>query len=157
VRDLWHSDWLPIAETTALLSYWPLEKLACEQILIDTCAAEDLRFAILRYFHARADADPDRELSERHDRETHLIPLAIGRCDRNGPPLQILGATIQPPTAPAKDFIHVCDLAVAHVEALRRLNAGQRLPHAQFGPLGRATSVRKVISAVERVTGEGCP
>ncbi len=151
-------DWLPIAETTAQnpINPYGRSKLACEQILIDTCAAEDLRFAILRYFNAGG-ADPDRELSERHDPETHLIPLAIDAATGNGPPLQILGADY--PTADGtceRDFIHVCDLAVAHVEALRRLNAGNGSLTLNLGA-GRATSVRKVISAVERVTGRRVP
>src|SRR5208337_491282 len=97
-------------------------KLIGEQMLIDARAAEGLSAAILRYFNA-AGADPDGELAERHDPETHLIPLAIDAATGDGPPLSILGTDY--PTADGtceRDFIHVSDLAAAHVEALRHLD-----------------------------------
>src|SRR5215471_8862527 len=144
---------LPIGETAPQRPINPYgrSKLACEQILIDTSAAEDLRFAILRYFNA-AGADPDRELAELHHPETHLIPLAIDAAIGRGPPLQILG--VDYPTADGtceRDFIHVSDLASAHVQALLYLNAGNRSLTVNLGT-GRAASVRKVIGTVEQVT-----
>jgi UDP-arabinose 4-epimerase len=149
---------LPIVETALQRPINPYghSKLACEQILIDTCAAEDLRFAILRYFNA-AGADPDRELAELHHPETHLIPLAIDAAIGRGPPLQILG--VDYPTADGtceRDFIHVSDLASAHVQALLYLNAGNRSLTVNLGT-GRAASVRKVIATVEKVTRQRVP
>jgi UDP-arabinose 4-epimerase len=151
-------DLLPIAESApqSPINPYGRSKLACEQILTDTCAAEDLRVAILRYFNA-AGADMDGQLVERHDPETHLIPLAIDAAMGNGPPLQIFGADY--PTADGtceRDYIHVCDLASGHVQALRHLNVGNPSLTLNLGT-GSATSVRKVISAVERVTGRTVP
>jgi UDP-arabinose 4-epimerase len=151
-------DSLPIVETALQgpINPYGRSKLTCEQILIDTCAAKDLRFAILRYFNA-AGADPDRELAELHHPETHLIPLAIDAAIGRGPPLQILGADY--PTLDGtceRDFIHVSDLASAHVQALLYLNAGNRSLTVNLGT-GRAASVRKVIAAVEQVTRQRVP
>jgi UDP-arabinose 4-epimerase len=151
-------DSLPIAESAPQRPINPYgrSKLACEQILTDACAAADLRAAILRYFNA-AGADPDRGLVERHDPETHLVPLAIDAATGHGPPLQIFGTDY--PTADGtceRDFVHVCDLASAHVEALRHLNAGKPSLTLNLGT-GNATSVRNIIGAVERVTGLTVP
>jgi UDP-arabinose 4-epimerase len=151
-------DSLPIAEAAPQnpINPYGRSKLAGEQILVDACAAEGLRSATLRYFNA-AGADPDRELAERHQPETHLIPLAIDAATGHGPPLQILGADY--PTSDGtceRDFIHVCDLASAHVDALDHLNAGNGSLTLNLGT-GRAASVRSVIGAVERVTGRKVP
>jgi UDP-arabinose 4-epimerase len=172
-------DALPIAESAPQRPINPYgrSKLAGEQILTDARAAQvgysrlghlmlpisgkpeigtDLRVAILRYFNA-AGADPGRELVERHDPETHLIPLAIDAATGHGPPVQIFGTDY--PTADGtceRDFIHVCDLATAHVEALRYLNAGNTSLTLNLGT-GNACSVRNVIAAVERVTGLTVP
>jgi UDP-arabinose 4-epimerase len=131
-------------------------KLACEQILVDASAAEHLQVAMLRYFNA-AGADPDGKLVERHDPETHLIPLAIDAAAGRGPPLKVFGSDY--PTGDGtceRDFIHVCDLAAAHVEALRHLQAGKASLTLNLGT-GKAYSVRKVVETVERVTGRKVP
>src|SRR6476646_2541051 len=119
-------DTLPIAENARQqpISPYGHSKLIGEQILMRVAAHHHLRIEILRYFNA-CGADPDRELSERHDPETHLIPLAVDAATGRGPPLQIFGADY--PTADGtceRDFIHVSDLAAAHVAALRQLNNG---------------------------------
>jgi UDP-arabinose 4-epimerase len=111
---------------------------------------------MLRYFNA-AGADPEGELVERHDPETHLIPLAIDAATGRGPPLQIFGTDY--PTADGtceRDFIHVSDLAAAHVAALRHLNESSPSLILNLGT-GKATSIRNVISAVKRVTGHTVP
>ena len=111
---------------------------------------------MLRYFNA-AGADPDGELVERHDPETHLIPLAIDAAVGRGPPLKVFGSDY--PTADGtceRDFIHVCDLAAAHVEALRQLPAGKALLALNLGT-GQGYSVRKVVDTVARVTGRKVP
>ena len=149
---------LPIAENAPQRPINPYgrSKLAGEQILADARTAEGLRIAMLRYFNA-AGADPVGELVERHNPETHLIPLAIDAATGHGPPLQIFGTDY--PTADGtceRDFIHVSDLAAAHVEALRHLNANNASLMLNLGT-GKATSIRSVISEVERVTGHAVP
>jgi UDP-arabinose 4-epimerase len=149
---------LPIVESAPQRPINPYgrSKLAGEQILTDARAAEGLRVAMLRYFNA-AGADPEGELVERHNPETHLIPVAIDAAIGHGPPLQIFGTDY--PTADGtceRDFVHVSDLAAAHVEALRHLNASNPALILNLGT-GKATSIRSVISAVERVTGHAVP
>jgi UDP-arabinose 4-epimerase len=149
---------LPITESAPQnpISPYGRSKLACEQILADVAAASGLSTACLRYFNA-AGADPEGELVERHDSETHLIPLAIDAASGQGPALPLLGTDYATADGTCeRDFIHVCDLARAHVAALRTLQAGQRSLTLNLGS-GRATSVRSVIAAVERVTGRKVP
>ncbi len=151
-------DRLPIAENAPQRPINPYgrSKLACEKILEDVRTAEQLQVAMLRYFNA-AGADPDGELVERHDPETHLIPLAIDAATGRGAALHIFGTDY--PTADGtceRDFIHVSDLASAHVAALRHLKASNRSLTLNLGT-GKATSIRHAISAVERVTGHTVP
>ena len=151
-------DALPIAESARQRPINPYgrSKFVCEQILTDARGAEGLSVAMLRYFNA-AGADPDGDLRESHDPETHLIPLAIDAATGDGPPLSIFGTDY--PTADGtceRDFIHVSDLAAAHVEALRHLNAGKTELTLNLGT-GKATSVRSVLTAVERITGRHVP
>jgi UDP-arabinose 4-epimerase len=151
-------DALPIAESAPQRPINPYgrSKLAGEQILADALAAEGLRVAVLRYFNA-AGADPNGDLAERHDPETHLNPLAIDAATGDGAPLSIFGTDY--PTADGtceRDFIHVSDLAAAHVEALRHLNAGTTSLTLNLGT-GKAASVRNIIAAVERITGCAVP
>ena len=151
-------DRLPIVESAPQhpINPYGRSKLAGERILADARAAEGLHVAMLRYFNA-AGADPDGDLPERHDPETHLIPLAIDAATRGAPALQIFGTDY--PTADGtceRDFIHVCDLAAAHVQALHYLNAGNAALTINLGT-GRAASVRSVVAAVERITGRMVP
>ena len=151
-------DALPIAENARQqpISPYGHSKLIGEQILMRVAAAHHLRIALLRYFNA-CGADPDGELSERHDPETHLIPLAVDAATGRGPPLQIFGADY--PTADGtceRDYIHVSDLACAHVAALRQLNNGGETLTLNLGT-GRAYSIVEIVSTVERVTGYTVP
>jgi UDP-arabinose 4-epimerase len=151
-------DALPIAESAPQRPINPYgrSKLAGEQILADVRAAHGLRVAVLRYFNA-AGAHPDGDLPERHHPETHLIPLAIDAATGDGAPLSIFGTDY--PTADGtceRDFIHVSDLAAAHVEALRHLDAGTQALTLNLGA-GKAASVRSVVAAVERITGHAVP
>jgi UDP-arabinose 4-epimerase len=151
-------DTLPIAETAPQrpISPYGRSKLMGEQILLHAEAAHGLRVAVLRYFNP-CGADPDGELSERHDPETHLIPLAIDAASGRGPPLQIFGTDY--PTRDGtceRDFIHVADLAAAHVTALRHTNNGAQTLTLNLGT-GRAYSILEIVSAIERVTGRPVP
>ena len=120
--------------------------------LRDAAAAHGLRIALLRYFNA-CGADPDGDRAERHDPETHLIPLAIDATTADKPPLRIFGADYPTQVGTCeRDFIHVSDLADAHVTALHYLREGDASLTVNLGT-GRAHSVLEVIDAVERVTG----
>jgi UDP-arabinose 4-epimerase len=130
-------------------------KLAIERVLHWYQRAYALRFAALRYFNA-AGADPDGEVGEDHDPETHLIPLAI-EATLGGPGLQIFGTDYPTPDGTAiRDYIHVQDLADAHIAALQRLQAGATSLFVNLGT-GHGHSVREVIAAVEKVSGKKVP
>jgi UDP-glucose-4-epimerase GalE len=126
-------------------------KLAVERALPHVERAMGIRWTVLRYFNA-AGADPDGLLGEDHHPEEHLIPRAI-EAAAGGAPLVVFGADY--PTADGtcvRDFIHVTDLADAHVRALRRLEQGEPSAAYNLGN-GEGVSVREVIQSVERVTG----
>jgi UDP-glucose-4-epimerase GalE len=146
----------PIPETAPLAPINPYgaSKLAMERMLGDFVAAYGFHAAALRYFNA-AGADPDGRIGEAHDPETHLIPLvldaAIGRRDA----ISVFGDSYPTPDGTCiRDYIHVLDLAQAHVAALERLLGGG---DAEFLALnlgtGSGASVREVIDAARRVTG----
>jgi UDP-glucose-4-epimerase GalE len=148
---------VPIAEDhpQAPVNPYGETKLAVERVLQWYQRAYPLRFAALRYFNA-AGADPDGEVGEDHDPETHLIPLAI-EAALGGNPLQIYGTDYPTPDGTAiRDYIHVQDLADAHVAALERLQGGTRDLFVNLGT-GRGHSVREVIAAVERASGKKVP
>jgi UDP-arabinose 4-epimerase len=149
---------LPIAESEPQRPINPYghSKLFCERILIDAAAAHRLRFAILRYFNA-CGADPDGDLTEMHDPETHLIPLAIDAAAGRASPLRIFGSDY--PTADGtceRDYIHVSDLAQEHIDALGYLAQYDEPLIVNLGT-GRAHSIREIIAAIERVTGRTVP
>jgi len=127
-------------------------KLVVERMLSDFARAQGLKYAALRYFNA-AGADADGEIGEQHDPETHLIPrvletaLGVREC------IDIYGTDYPTPDGTAiRDYIHVTDLAQAHVRALERLMHGGGSLALNLG-VGRGYSVREVIAAAERVTG----
>ena len=131
-------------------------KLAVEKMLHWYGQAYDLRYAALRYFNA-AGADPDAEIGEDHDPETHLIPLAIDAARGARGALDIFGTDYPTPDGTAiRDYIHVVDLAEAHLAALARLRAGDRALRLNLGT-GRGQSVRAVVAAVGRVAGRPVP
>lgn len=147
---------LPIPEIHPLRPMNPYGrgKLMVEEILRDAAAAYSLRYCVLRYFNA-AGADPDGELGENHDPETHLIPLAINSmvgCDRQE--IVIYGGDYDTADGSSiRDYVHVSDLADAHVMALNRLIGSEANIVANIGS-GRGYSVLEVIDAVERVVGK---
>jgi UDP-arabinose 4-epimerase len=115
-----------------------------------------LRSVSLRYFNA-AGADRDGEIGETHDPETHLIPLVLEAALGRRPFVEIYGADYPTPDGTAiRDYIHVEDLAAAHVAALEYLSAGGDAVALNLGT-GRGHSVRAVIAAAERVGGRTVP
>jgi UDP-glucose-4-epimerase GalE len=149
---------LPISDEHAQHPINPYgeSKLFVERTLHWYGVAHGLRSVSLRYFNA-AGADPDGELGEDHEPETHLIPLAIGAALGKRPPLEIYGTDY--PTADGtavRDYVHVSDLADAHVCALQYLQRGGASRAFNLGT-GRGHSVREVIAAVERTGKRDVP
>jgi UDP-glucose-4-epimerase GalE len=131
-------------------------KLLVERALRQRDAAHGLRSVSLRYFNA-AGADPDGDCGECHDPETHAVPLAIMAASGQGPPFRIFGTDY--PTADGsavRDYIHVLDLAEAHVAALDYLRKGGATGAFNLGT-GVGTSVLQLIASVERVGGRAVP
>ncbi len=148
---------LPIGEDSPKdpASPYAETKLFLENALRWYGRAYGLRSVCLRYFNA-AGADPEGELGEWHDPETHLIPLVIGAA-MGGPPLRILGTDYPTPDGTAiRDYIHVLDLADAHVRALRYLLEGGAGVQFNCGT-GAGHSVKQVVGAVERISGRAVP
>lgn len=151
---------LPITEATPQRPINPYgwTKLICEQMLADHARAYGMSYVALRYFNA-AGADPDGDLCERHNPETHLIPLALmaaaGLIER----LNVMGADYATPDGTCiRDYIHVADLAAAHVAAWHHVQAsgpGEGLA-VNLGT-GTGASVLEVIETVQRVTGRRVP
>ncbi len=150
-------DLLPIYETTPQTPINPYgrTKLICEQMLQDYDVAYGLRHVALRYFNA-AGADPSGLLGERHDPETHLLPLAL-RAAAGAGPLSVFGDDYDTPDGTCiRDYVHVSDLARGHLLALLYLESGQKSVAVNLGS-GRGHSVLEVCDAVERVTGRRVP
>ena len=130
-------------------------KLAVERALPYFERAYGLRSVTLRYFNA-AGADPDGGLGEDHDPELHLIPRAI-QAALGGPPVPVFGEDYPTPDGTClRDYIHVTDLADAHVRALAALEGGAGTTAYNLGN-GRPISVREVLRGVERVSGRPVP
>ncbi len=127
-------------------------KLMVEQILHDLDKANGLRSIVLRYFNA-AGADPECEIGEDHDPETHLIPLVLDAALGRRPHIAILGSDYDTPDGTCvRDYIHVSDLAAAHVSALGKLMDGGNSDALNLGT-GSGYSVREVIDVAKSVTG----
>jgi UDP-arabinose 4-epimerase len=145
---------LPISESHSRLPVNPYgdSKLFIERVLNWYGRAYGLRWAALRYFNA-AGADPSGELGEVHNPETHLVPRLIEATLGRLESVEIYGIDYPTKDGTAiRDYVHVLDLAEAHVAALQRLISGGESFSANLGT-GQGVSVREVISAVERVSG----
>jgi UDP-arabinose 4-epimerase len=132
-------------------------KLFVEKMLKWYGQAHGIKWAALRYFNA-AGADPDGEIGEDHDPETHLIPLAIRAAMGTGPELSVFGTDYHTPDGTAiRDYVHVSDLAAAHLSAMDRLQvAGWNHLCLNLGT-GKGQSVLDVMASVERVSGRKVP
>jgi len=139
----------PIQEEDVLAPTNPYgeTKLACERLLERARQAGSLAFSALRYFNACGAVGLQ---GEDHDPESHLIPLAL-RAARDGAPIRVFGADYPTPDGTCvRDYVHVADLADAHIAAL------ERLPHVQGAfnlGTGGGDSVRRVLDVAEEVTG----
>lgn len=131
-------------------------KLACEWMIEAQCRAYGLTAVALRYFNA-AGADPSGLIGEAHEPETHLLPLAIAAALGEGKPLTVFGEDFDTPDGTClRDYIHVNDLAAAHVAALEADLAAGAFEAVNVGT-GQGHSVREVVEAVGRAAGRPVP
>lgn len=127
-------------------------KLMAEWLLRDHAHAYSMKHVALRYFNASG-ADPSGRIGERHEPETHLIPLALRGAGSNDYTLNVFGTDYDTDDGTAvRDYIHVCDLASAHLKALDYLRDGGKSMAVNLGT-GRGTSVLEIRDAVQKVTG----
>jgi UDP-arabinose 4-epimerase len=149
---------LPITERhpQSPINPYGVSKLMVERMLQDYGAAYGLRWMSLRYFNA-AGADRDGDLGECHNPETHVIPLAILAALGKVTPFNLYGTDYATPDGSAlRDYIHVEDLAQAHVAALRHLLNGGASEALNLG-IGIGTSVLELIAAVDRIGSRSVP
>lgn len=148
---------LPIVEDTPQCPVNPYgeTKLIIERALRWYAAAHPLTWTVLRYFNA-AGADPDGELGEQHDPETHLIPLVLDAALGNKP-VEVFGGDYRTSDGTCvRDYIHVTDLADAHVLALRYLIQGGASIALNLGS-GEGHTILDVIRSVQKTTGREVP
>lgn len=127
-------------------------KLIVEHMLEDYGNAYGLRYGCLRYFNA-AGAHPDGDIGECHEPETHLIPLILQVASKRRPSIKVFGNNYNTPDGTCvRDYIHVCDLADAHLLLLNALESGMESRNFNLGT-GRGYSVMQVIEESRRITG----
>ena len=151
-------DAVPIPEDHAQNPINPYgnSKLMIEMMLQDFSIAHNLRSVSLRYFNA-AGADPDGETGEAHDPETHLIPLVLDAASGRRQCVTINGTDYETPDGTCiRDYIHVTDLANAHVLALNALEKGCATTNYNLG-VGKGHSVKNIIDMASQVTGKPIP
>jgi UDP-glucose-4-epimerase GalE len=133
-----------------------ITKMIFERALEAYDTAYGLRYAALRYFNA-AGADESGEIGELHEPETHLIPAALEAVVGTRPELEVFGTDYPTPDGTCvRDYIHVNDLAEAHVSALQYLEHGGNSAAVNLGT-GRGTSVKEILDAIEKVAGKPVP
>ncbi len=148
---------IPITESSPLLPINPYgeTKLGLESALASHDIQHGLRFVSLRYFNA-AGADEKGRVGEMHSPETHLIPSAFAALRGTRGPLEIMGDDYSTPDGTCiRDYVHVSDLADAHVQALKYLGNGESVA-LNLGS-GHGRSVREIIETIESVTGRAVP
>ncbi|MCB9761545.1 MAG: UDP-glucose 4-epimerase GalE [Alphaproteobacteria bacterium] len=151
-------QYVPVDEAhpKAPMSPYGLSKWMVEQMLDEVRLRHGLRISSLRYFNA-AGAHPSGELGESHAVETHLIPLAFDAALGRRPPLQVYGRDYDTPDGTCiRDYVHVMDLAEAHLSALEAMWRGHPGSAWNLGT-GRGSSVLQVLDAVARVSGLTVP
>lgn len=146
---------IPESHPLAPINPYGRSKLMVEKIIHDIGHSDGLNYAILRYFNA-AGADPEGRIGERHDPESHLIPIVLQVAAAKRGHVVIHGNSY--PTADGtciRDYIHVCDLCTAHLLALQMIGKGRNII-CNLGT-GQGYSVQQVIQAARRVTGHPIP
>ena len=148
-------DHVPITEDMPQnpINPYGMTKLTVERIFKDYANAYGLQFAVLRYFNA-AGADPEGEIGESHNPETHVIPMILDAASGKRESFKVFGTDYDTPDGSCiRDYIHVTDLADAHVLALHYLENGGE---SDFFNLGNTigTSVLEVVESAKRVTGK---
>lgn len=149
---------IPITESDAQhpINPYGMSKLAVERMLPDFELAHGLEWMALRYFNA-AGADPDLEIGEDHDPETRIIPLVLAAADGQGEAVTVYGSDYDTADGTCiRDYVHVTDLADAHVKGLDCLFSGQQSQPLNLGT-GTGSSVMEVIETVRAVTGREVP
>jgi UDP-glucose 4-epimerase len=147
-------EFLPLMEEHPKkpISPYGKTKLMVEMVLEDVCKAQGLQYAALRYFNA-AGALAECGLGERHNPESHIIPLLL-RAAESGKPFTVFGTDYPTPDGTCiRDYLHVLDIADAHVRALEYLNAGGTSLCLNLGT-GKGFSVNQMITVVEKITGK---
>ncbi|RWD93965.1 UDP-glucose 4-epimerase GalE [Mesorhizobium sp.] len=149
---------LPVSEAASQkpISPYGRSKLMGEQIIKDYASAYGLKYAILRYFNA-CGADPEGELGEWHTPETHLIPRVLMAASGMIEAIEIFGTDYETADGTCvRDYIHVSDLARAHLMALMHLEAGGASLAVNLGT-GRGISIKEILEAVGRITSRPVP
>lgn len=149
---------LPISEATPTnpMNPYGASKLFMERMLNDFQVAHGISWTALRYFNA-AGADPDGELWEWHEPETHLIPRALMAAMGKSEQLVVFGNDYPTPDGTCiRDYVHVCDLAVAHVIAMERIAAGGDSRIVNLGT-GSGYSIRQILDCIAAVCGKKVP
>ena len=150
--------YMPLDEKHAQkpLSPYGKSKYLLEQVIKDYETAYDFKYVFLRYFNA-AGADESGLIGEDHDPETHLIPLILDAVVGDRPPIKVFGTDYPTPDGTAvRDYIHINDLADAHLKALEFLRKGKASVACNLGT-GQGYSVLEVINAAAKVTGKEVP
>lgn len=152
------SDVMPLTEGIIQnpFSVYGKTKLAIERMIQSYHKAYELNYVTLRYFNASG-ADASGEIGEEHDPETHLIPNAIKAAAGLGKPMKLFGTDYDTPDGTCvRDYIHVNDIALAHIKALEAFEDG--LSHAEVNiGTGEGVSVLQILEAIKEVTGMAVP
>lgn len=149
---------VPIPETHPQLPINPYgtSKLLVEQILRELDAYKNVRSVMLRYFNA-AGADPEGRIGEWHDPESHVIPIAIQVALGQRKSFKINGSDYSTPDGTCvRDFIHVSDLADAHVRSIEHLLAAGQSMALNVGN-GKGTSIKELVAVIEAIAGKQLP
>ncbi|RUU12774.1 UDP-glucose 4-epimerase GalE, partial [Mesorhizobium sp. USDA-HM6] len=149
---------LPVSETSPQkpISPYGRSKLMGEEIIRDYATAYGTKYAILRYFNA-CGADPEGELGEWHTPETHLIPRVLMAASGTIEAIEVFGTDYETADGTCiRDYIHVSDLARAHLKALMHLEAGGDSLSVNLGT-GKGISIKEILEAVRRITSRPVP
>jgi len=152
------TDKMPLSEDTPQtpFSVYGKTKLAIEHMIQSYHKAYDLKYCTFRYFNA-AGADPSGEIGEEHEPETHLIPIALAALAGQRDKMQVFGTDYDTPDGTCiRDYIHVNDLALAHILALKKLDQALDKLELNLGT-GRGYSNLEVIKTIESVTDMTVP